>query len=248
MSRIRVEGKVAYVQIAGGLEAKIDLGDLSLVSAHSWHRSSQRSHSAGYATTRIDGKTVYMHRLILSAPPRLQVDHINHDTFDNRRTNLRLVTNAENNQNRSGAYRSKNSTGVRGVVLDYRGAATYLRPRVMLDGKTYYGPYFEHSKQGLKDAAQWVYDKRRELMPFSSHDVPFVSDEALARMPDVARERVFAAGRHHGMARHSEADIREIRRLAREGVRQVRIAEQYGISGGAVSQIVNRVIWAHLED
>jgi hypothetical protein len=37
-----------------------------------------------------------MHRVILDAPRHLLVDHIDFDTLNNRRANLRLVTAAEN--------------------------------------------------------------------------------------------------------------------------------------------------------
>lgn len=40
-----------------------------------------------------------MHRVIMNAPPHLQVDHINHDTLDNRKHNLRLVTPPQNRLN-----------------------------------------------------------------------------------------------------------------------------------------------------
>lgn len=241
----RADGTVR-IAIKDGVVAVISDASAEAVLSHKWYAS---PHSMGghYATTRIDKKTAYMHRLIMGAQKGETVDHINHDTLDNRLVNLRILSNANNAQNRKGAYRSRNSTGVRGVCLDYRNGATYLKPRVMLNGGTYTGPYFPHSKQGLKDAAQWTFDKRRELMPYASH-APFVSDEALAQMPDTERPRAYASGSAHGMARHTEQDIRDIRRLAREGVKQIRIAEQYGISSGSVSQIVNRVLWAHLED
>lgn len=44
---------------------------------------------------------IKMHRLILGlGKSHLVGDHINHNTLDNRRCNLRAVTKAENNRNR----------------------------------------------------------------------------------------------------------------------------------------------------
>jgi hypothetical protein len=41
-----------------------------------------------------------MHREIIDAAPSLFCDHINHNTLDNRRCNLRLCTAAQNARNR----------------------------------------------------------------------------------------------------------------------------------------------------
>jgi len=58
-------------------------------------------------------KEVKLHRWLMDAPPGLQVDHINGDTLDNRRCNLRLVTIKENQANRRMNY--NNAVGYKGV-------------------------------------------------------------------------------------------------------------------------------------
>ena len=57
-------------------------------------------------------KRIYMSREILKAPVGLVVDHINHDTLDNRKVNLRLATHRENSINSSIRKHSSRYKGV----------------------------------------------------------------------------------------------------------------------------------------
>lgn len=52
-----------------------------------------------YARRYSKGKTIYMHRQIMDFPD-LEVDHVNGNTLDNRRKNLRIATHTENSKNR----------------------------------------------------------------------------------------------------------------------------------------------------
>lgn len=52
--------------------------------------------------------SVYLHRHIMKPPKNMQVDHINGNKLDNRRANLRICNNADNNYNkgqRKGKYK-----------------------------------------------------------------------------------------------------------------------------------------------
>lgn len=63
------------------------------------------------------GKRWLMHRYLMEAKDKEVIDHINHNTLDNRITNLRFITKSGNSQNRLGAQKNSLS-GVRGVSWD----------------------------------------------------------------------------------------------------------------------------------
>lgn len=66
---------------------------------------------------KVDGKyryeRIFLHRLVNATPDGFETDHINRNTLDNRRANLRTVTRQENIWNR-GMHRT-NKTGFLGV-------------------------------------------------------------------------------------------------------------------------------------
>lgn len=64
----------------------------------------------GYVVTQRERKTIRMHRLVMGVMDEdIQIDHIYHNTLDNRKSQLRLVTNMENSWNKlvKGVYFSK---------------------------------------------------------------------------------------------------------------------------------------------
>lgn len=102
------------IPLSKGKFAIVDEEDFRRLSAYKWH------YSKGYAgrTVKIEGKkrTIWMHREVMNAPDHLLVDHRNHNRTDNRKSNLRLATKADNTR-----YSRKprhNTSGYKGVCYD----------------------------------------------------------------------------------------------------------------------------------
>lgn len=85
----------------------IDKEDSKLVNLYKWGWNGR------YVRTRIKSKTLYLHRLLLGASKGFEVDHINRNTLDNRRINIRIVTRKLNILNRG--LNKNNKSGFRGV-------------------------------------------------------------------------------------------------------------------------------------
>lgn len=79
------------------MEIELTRGKKAIVDAEDYERimSMGKWHFDRYAK-RVTDKTIYMHRVILEAPEDLVVDHINGNKLDNRKSNLRLCTRADN--------------------------------------------------------------------------------------------------------------------------------------------------------
>lgn len=103
------DDEFGIVELTQGFKAKCDLSDLDLVNQYKWYPCRQGNNT--YALTHSDTrpsvrKSISMHRLIMGAGKNEIIDHINGDSLDNRRCNLRFVTKREN---------AFNSTSRRGV-------------------------------------------------------------------------------------------------------------------------------------
>jgi hypothetical protein len=100
------------IKLTKGKWAMVDDEDFDYLNQWKWWCD-----SSGYAVRDIGGrknkKRILMHRLINKTVDKMYTDHINRNTLDNRKKNLRSVTNSENLLN-SGLPKN-NTSGHRGI-------------------------------------------------------------------------------------------------------------------------------------
>jgi hypothetical protein len=97
-------------------ECVIDSSDLVKLELYdvNWYPKFQKNPQKYYASASKNGESIYMTRILMNAPFGTWVDHIDNDTMNNRKKNLRITTNAENLKNRK-SKNSNNSSGYRNV-------------------------------------------------------------------------------------------------------------------------------------
>jgi len=103
---------VKLLPLTKGKVALVDDGDFERTSRFKWTAMEVKRAlgSLWYVRRCIrlpDGRqhSVLLHRFILEAPANFEVDHVNGDALDNRRSNLRLATPSQNRVNRRGKAR-----------------------------------------------------------------------------------------------------------------------------------------------
>jgi hypothetical protein len=165
-SSSELAGRVVLITLGGksGLVATIDADDWPLVANYTW-----TPQTLGYAATTArtaDGKrtTLLLHRVILGITDRkISVDHINRDRLDCRRANLRIITQAQNCQNRG--LNKNNTSGFRGV--SWNKTKKRWSAHVWLRGKSHSLGFFDTAQLAAEAASAW----RAEHMTHSD-DLP----------------------------------------------------------------------------
>jgi hypothetical protein len=108
-----------------GLKVLIDEEDYDLIKGYTWCKC-----GGGYVHAYIPGsghvgKNIRMHRLIMHVAKGRQVDHINGNRLDNRKTNLRVCNTSENLRNRG--PKKTNPYRLKGVTYDKRRGTYFAR-------------------------------------------------------------------------------------------------------------------------
>lgn len=99
------------IKLTQGKYALVDDADFEYLNKFKWCIN-----NSGYAVRRVGGrkaKLTIMHRVLMGAQEGQEVDHANRDKLDNRMSNLRFVTRAQNIANTP--LSKRNTSGFKGV-------------------------------------------------------------------------------------------------------------------------------------
>lgn len=185
----------------------------------------RRGDSQGHLACNLDGVRIYVHRIAWAmhygAWPDRQIDHINRIPDDNRISNLRQVTNAENQQNRN--LQSLNKSGVTGVSK----RRNKWQARINVNGTERHLGVFEN----LADAIEARRIAERELHPCA----PAVAPSPYPELTPTGAALTYVV-RHKKRLGFDTAVQAAVMRL--QGMRGVDIAKKLGCSPNYANEVL----------
>lgn len=111
------------INLTQGKHTLVDDADFDELNSFKW--TFINDSTTGHAYRKVKGKTTYMHRVLMNPSKDKEVDHVNRNGLDNRRSNLRICTHAQNNFNLPISKRNK--TGATGVRFHKRHGKWYAQ-------------------------------------------------------------------------------------------------------------------------
>lgn len=122
------------IKLTRGLVTLVDKEDFEYLNQWKWcvNKCGKNFYALRGVMKNKKNITIYMHRILSNNESRLLTDHINGDTLDNRKSNLRICTHKQNSRN------SKHS-----ISNDYKGIwynkkKKYYQSYITVDGRHIY--------------------------------------------------------------------------------------------------------------
>lgn len=141
--RFSEDGLVAYGELASGQIFVIDADMVEKIRTVKFYLGSKGNGSQYYV---IDCKGRTLHDYLFEHRPGYEIDHINLDTFDNRRCNIRYCTHQQNQMNQP--LQKNNTSGVSGV--SYYPPRRKFRARIKICQQEIHLGYFDTFEDAVK--------------------------------------------------------------------------------------------------
>ena len=201
---------------------------------------------AGFNYNKKKKQQKYLHRFILNVPKGRVVDHINHNTLDNRKINLKICTQSENMQNR-GSLSTNNISGERGVCWDNQNKKwiaflTIKNKRIQL-----------RKFDDIEEAKKIIRKVRAIYMPNScdSRDIYICNDLVIPEdihlkivniMSGIAQK---SEGEKHPYSKLTEKQVRKIKSIYKS-ISNKELAIKYNVNKSTIAVIKSGKSWKHI--
>lgn len=168
-----IHGNVVYIKINDCdnkiISTRIDLEDLPKLLKYDFKWAKHKHGYVNTTTKKVDGLpiSISLHRFIMDFPQGLEIDHINFNKLDNRKSvNLRIVNRYENAQN---AYVRKDSkSGFRGVTKV--GSSKLWKAQCTLNGKLYNLGHFIDKEEASEVVSKFRAENMKSSFEYRNSD------------------------------------------------------------------------------
>lgn len=138
-------GNITFVKFSNYEEWFIcDTEDWEKLKDHCWHRDVK-----GYAAATINGRTTFMHKIIMETPDHLETDHVyqvKNGVCDNRKSNLEIKPRKYNARN--SVIPKNNTSGYKGIQPS-KNKKKWIA-RIGIDGKNLYLGTFDTFEEAVE--------------------------------------------------------------------------------------------------
>lgn len=137
----RFYGNRGYGELHNGVVFIFDRKDYAKISNVKWYTSWE-----GGRPYLINSRGKKLHNYLMECPYGYEIDHVNHDTLDNRTCNLRICTHQQNQCNQP--LQKNNTSGVTGV--SYYSPRRKFRARIKACQHDIHLGYYKSFKEAVQ--------------------------------------------------------------------------------------------------